>query len=125
MQQEMTIREISDCFGITRRNIQEMEKKGLVTSTARNHYGHLLYDEKTIKKIVVIRFLQKCGLSLIDIKAFFAMDGANREIILKKCVNSSEHMLATIHKQHDYLKQAVNKIGDSDYINQIFLIINP
>ena len=40
----MTLHELCDAFGISRRTVQGYEKLGLVRATGRNPRGYLLYD---------------------------------------------------------------------------------
>lgn len=54
----MTLREICETLGVSRRALQGYEKAGLVASTGRNKYGHLLYDEKARERIAEIKFYQ-------------------------------------------------------------------
>lgn len=76
-----TIREISQ-FRISRRMIQEYKNHELIKADARNKYGHLLYEEKTVETMKEIRFLQDIGLSLKEIKIFKESDNDNRRKLL-------------------------------------------
>lgn len=62
-----TLREISEEWGITRRNIQGYEKAGLVNHTCKNKYGHLLYDEDAKERIVSIKRYQDIGFKIKEI----------------------------------------------------------
>ncbi len=63
----MTLREICETLGVSRRALQGYEKAGLVASTGRNKYGHLLYDEKARERIAEIKFYQQLGFSIKEI----------------------------------------------------------
>ncbi|MDD6956666.1 MAG: MerR family transcriptional regulator [Solobacterium sp.] len=65
-----TIKEINSQFNISRRMIQEYEGYELIKADARNKYGHLLYDYKTVETMKEIRFLQDIGMSLRQIKIY-------------------------------------------------------
>ena len=65
----LTMREVCNYVGISRRVIQGYEAKKLVMSCGKNKYGHLLYDEETVKKMKEIRKYQDFGFSLKDIEA--------------------------------------------------------
>lgn len=41
-----TIRDIEKLLGITRWSLQEYDKIGLLHPSARNQYGHILYDDE-------------------------------------------------------------------------------
>ena len=54
----ITLKEIYELYGISRRAIQGYEKAGLLQSTSKNEYGYLLYDESTVNKIKTIKLYQ-------------------------------------------------------------------
>ncbi len=66
----MTLREICGMLNVSRRVIQGYEKTGLVRMSGRNKYGHLLYEGETVDRIVFIRFCQKIGFELKQIREF-------------------------------------------------------
>ena len=56
----MTLHELCDAFGISRRTVQGYEKHGLVRATGRNPRGYLLYDlqmQTEIQKVISFRNL--------------------------------------------------------------------
>lgn len=63
----MTLREICEALGVSRRAVQGYEKAGLVSATDRNKYGHLLYDEAAMLRIARIKFYQQLGVSITEI----------------------------------------------------------
>lgn len=65
---EHTLREICAQLGISRRTVQGYEKWGLLAPTGKNKYGHLLYDQQAKERIQTIRFYQRAGFSLKEIK---------------------------------------------------------
>ena len=64
---QMTLSEICKLYGFTRRVIQVYEKEGLIKHSGTNKYGYLLFDEKDVRKIAQIRYLQKNGINLKEI----------------------------------------------------------
>lgn len=64
----MTLHELCDSFGISRRTIQGYEKHGLVKATGRNARGYLLYDPRMQAEILKVRRLQKFGFPVKEIK---------------------------------------------------------
>ena len=69
MKVQNTLREICADLHISRRTVQGYEKLGLVTATSRNKYGHLLYDQLAKERIGTIRFYQRAGFALKEIKS--------------------------------------------------------
>lgn len=66
--QGMTLREVCNMLGVTRRAVQGYERTGMVTSSGKNKYGYLLYEEEVIEKIRWIKQHQNFGFSLKEIK---------------------------------------------------------
>ena len=64
-----TLHEVYEDLGVTRRAVQGYEKRGLVKPSARNKYGHLLYDEQAQKRIATIKDYQRLGFKLKDIES--------------------------------------------------------
>lgn len=63
----MTLREICETLGVSRRALQGYEKAGLVTASGRNKYGHLLYDKDAEMRIAQIKFYQQPGFTIKEI----------------------------------------------------------
>ena len=65
--EQMSLSQVCKLYGFTRKVIQGYEKEGLIKSSGKNKYGHLMYDYEQVKKIAYIRYLQINGLSLKEI----------------------------------------------------------
>lgn len=74
----ITLREMCELVGTSRRSIQGYEKVGLIMSQDKNKYGHLLYDENTLLRAKMIKFMQELGFKLKEIKELI---DAPREVI--------------------------------------------
>ena len=59
----MTLHELCDAFGISRRTVQGYEKHGLVRATGRNPRGYLLYDLQMQAEIQKVHQFQKFWIS--------------------------------------------------------------
>ena len=70
--QKKTLREVCNMVGISRRAVQGYEKLGLVTSSGKNKYGYLLYDEEATEKIRAIKQYQEFGFTVKEIKELLA-----------------------------------------------------
>ena len=64
----ITLRELCETVGVSRRAVQGYEQAGLVSPTGKNERGYLLYSESEQEKIKKIRFFQDMGFSLKEIK---------------------------------------------------------
>lgn len=83
-----TLRDIESIYGISRRMIQEYERHKLIGYDAKNKYGHLLYSDESINRILFIRILNKTGMSLSEISRFLEMNADKRLLTLMKVKKS-------------------------------------
>ena len=65
-----TLREICAELGVSRRAVQGYEKLGLLAPAGRNKYGHLLDDQNAKERVKTIRFYQRSGFALKEIKEY-------------------------------------------------------
>ena len=66
---ELTLREVCNRIGVSRRAVQGYETAGLVNATHKNERGYLLYDEKAQSRIRKIKLFQNMGFSIKEIKS--------------------------------------------------------
>lgn len=78
----MTLREVCEAYGVTRRVVQGYEKAGLVAPSGHNERGYLLYDEDRQKQIKYIRQLQNLGFSILEIRHILVMSAEEKRKIL-------------------------------------------
>ena len=64
----MTLREVCNMVGVTRRAVQCYEQEELVSSTGKNKFGYLLYDEEAVMRIKEVKMYQDFGFALKEIK---------------------------------------------------------
>lgn len=83
--QKMTLREVCNMVGVSRRAIQGYEDAGLVVSSGKNKYGYLLYDGAAVEKIHCIKQYQEFGFTVKEIKVLMtASEDAYVEMISNK-----------------------------------------
>lgn len=99
---DMTIRELCDTFGVSRRAIQGYEKAGLITASGKNNRGHLLYDETAQDRIMRIKFLQLVGFRIKDIA--YIIDAPDD--ILKSAL---EEQLQKLKEEQEHIEQLIGK----------------
>lgn len=63
----MTLRQVCDTVGVSRRAIQGYEKAGLISPSGKNERGYLLYDKKSQERIRQIKLFQQIGFTLKEI----------------------------------------------------------
>ena len=99
----MSIGEIAKSLGITRRIILNYEDKGLLTADFKDgSTGNRYYTAETLTKIRSIRVLQKTGLSLDDIHAYY--DGT---LDMPEMIHQLERLRDELNLNIEKLKQRV------------------
>ncbi len=98
MESNITLHELCNALGVSRRAVQGYEKAGLVRATDRNKYGHLLYDEGSQKRIEQIKLYQQFGFKIREIKWLIDAPG--------------EEVKAALEKQVLYLKKEQVQLGE-------------
>lgn len=101
----MTLKEVCNMVGVTRRTVQCYEQEELVSSTGKNKYGYLLYDDVAVKRIQEIKMYQEFGFALKDIKLLL-------EYPEKEYVEMMEKRLAEMKKQLLQLEINVVKVEE-------------
>ncbi len=99
----MTLKEVCNHVGVTRRAIQGYEKAGLVQAIERNKYGHLLYDESAIEKIREIKQYQDFGFSIKEIQVL-------QEVSKEKYLEMLEYRLTLMQLEMRKLRENINKV---------------
>ena len=101
----LTLTEIDEKYGINRRTIQGYEKEGLVSSSGKNKYGYLLYDDLRIEQIRNIKKHQEFGFTLKEIKRLFRLpDVEYQEAIRGKIVDLKKAFLFLEHSVSEMKK---------------------
>ena len=99
----MSIGEIAKSLDITRRIILNYEDKGLLTADFKDgSTGNRYYTAETLTKIRSIRVLQKTGLSLDDIHAYY--DGT---LDMPEMIHQLERLRDELNLNIEKLKQRV------------------
>ena len=95
--------------GATRRAVQGYEKAGLVRAIGKNKYGYLLYDEAGTERIRTIRFFQKIGFSIKEIRLIIDAPGEQQKAVLRtqmeKLKAHREEVSGLIAKIEAYIAQ--------------------
>ena len=89
MKQNKTLTEIRKNLNVSRKAIQGYEKHGLIADSQKDKYGRHIYDEKTMERIIMIRFYQKLGFSVREIKELI---DSNSKQIKKSLIDKKEEI---------------------------------
>lgn len=83
--EKITLREVCNRVGVSRRAVQGYEEAGLVVSSGKNKYGYLLYDEAEVEKIRCIKQYQDFGFKVKEIVVLMdAPDDVYVEMLSRK-----------------------------------------
>lgn len=96
--------EVCKIVGVTRRTLQEYDKMGLLSPTARNKAGHWMYDDAAIQTLMRIRVLVEAGYKRKQIKEL--LHGPTSELgkEMDKVVEVLEKRRRRVEEYLDYVK---------------------
>ena len=103
----MTLKEVCNQVGVTRRAVQGYEKAGLVKAIERNKYGHLLYDEIAIEKIQEIKQYQDFGFSINEIQELQDLQKEKHIEILEKRLSLMQLEMQKLQENIEKLEQLI------------------
>lgn len=124
MEQFKTLREIRDTLGLSRRIIQGYEKYGLIRFSSRNKYGHLLYDDKTIKRMTYIRFYQKLGFELKEIAEFIDKPAKEIKEVLYTKSSEIKNQIEILLDEYNSICSYLDSEDDDRFEKDVLKIIN-
>jgi len=99
----MTLKEVCNHVGVTRRAVQGYEKAGLVNPTERNKYGHHLYDESAVERIKEIKKYQDYGFSIKEIKVL-------QDLPKVECLKKLKSQLILLQSEMQKLKSNIEEL---------------
>lgn len=86
----LTLKEVCESVGVSRRSIQCYEKAGLMMPSDKNKYGHLLYDIHAIHRAEMIKFMQELGFKLREIKDIIDAPSDVKKEVLERRIKELE-----------------------------------
>lgn len=116
---QMSLVAICNEYGLSRRAIQGYEKEGLIGPSGRTNRGYLLYDEKTLHRILFIKYCQNIGFSLKDISKFI---NKSKKVIKKKIEDQIPKLEENLEKTHHFIDDSKKIIQLLDEENSEELI---
>ena len=103
----LTLKQICESVGVSRRSIQCYEKAGLMMPSGKNKYGHLLYDKNAMHRAETIKFMQELGFKLREIKEIIDAPSDVMKEALEKGVRKLEKETA---RMDQIIKEATKYI---------------
>lgn len=118
----MTLRTMCERLNVSRRSIQCYEQAGLLKPSAKNKYGHLLYDEQAFQRAQMIRFLQQLGFKLEEVKEIIdAPDNVRKdamEVHVRMLECETEKMTELIQRARVYINSINGKSENGGKTNE-------
>ena len=99
----ITLREVCEIVGVSRRAVQGYEQAGLVTPSGRNERGYLLYNQAELEKIRQIKFFQEMGFSIKEIKELSEAPKHVKKAVLEKRIQA---LWQEIDRKENIIKMA-------------------
>lgn len=117
-QKEKSLSEIAKELNMTRKVIQGYEKHGLVESSFRGKGNQLIYDEKNYDRIIRIRFLQKLGFSLKEIKKI--AQGKDEAVVcsLTQKEEETNQKISSLEARKAMIEYIVNQLKEGQEIEK-------
>ena len=102
--EEMTLREVCQTLGVSRRAVQGYEIAKLVSATRKTESGHLLYNQNAQSRIKKIKLFQEMGFTIKEIQTIIDAPAdilrealIRREKCLKQRISHTNEMISIIH----------------------------
>lgn len=109
MASNLLIGEIAKQFSLSSQAIRYYEKIGLIKSPRRSVKGYRLYSSATIKRLKLIQYAQKFGLSLNQIKELLEIDNLQDSIIVLN--NLVGNRLKDLEQQVEQIEATIKDLG--------------
>lgn len=113
MNDAKTLKQVCELLNVSRRVIQRYETKELIHTDLKDKYGHLLYDQKTINRMMNIRLYQKMEFKLNEIITFIDKPDKERKEIL---INRINKLKSDLTIKSNNLKTIENYINNNSSI---------
>ena len=120
MKSNLLIGKIAKQFGLSNQAIRYYEKIGLIESPPRSAKGYRLYSSATVKRLQLIKYAQKFGLSLDQIKEIILVDDLESSIVSLN--NAVKNHLKDLERQLKQIEIAYQETERRhQQLNQIIL----
>ena len=107
---EMTLREVCQTIGVTRRAVQGYEKAKLVSASSKTESGYLLYNDLARARIKEIKLYQDMGFTIREIQQIIDAPAEikksvliHQKDILKSDIEHATKMIIIIQEMIDNL----------------------
>ncbi len=106
----MTLRELCNELGVSRRTIQRYEVFGLISPSGKTNRGYLLYDEVAFNCAKRIKEYQSFGFTLNEIKKLEHTSHEERKIILQTKLDILKSDKEKLHETIKILEKEIEQL---------------
>lgn len=92
--------EAAKIVGVTRRTLQEYDKIGLLSPTAKTEAGYWLYDDAAIKKLMLIRMFVEIGYNRQEIKQLLESPAPD-------FIDEFDHMISMLEEKKNRIERTI------------------
>lgn len=110
----MTLRELCNACGVSRRAVQGYEKAGLVRPSGRDKHGWLLYDPAARERIRIIHMYQRFGFQVKEIGPLLSLPPEAQKELLITRKHQMEQQRAALDETLALLTEMINTISPSE-----------
>lgn len=96
----ITLREVCQQVGVSRRVIQGYEKMNMVRATGKNKYGYLLYDQEAVNQIREIKMYRDMGFSMRETRELMNVSDEIRR-------NMLAYRIENMYQELKFLKENI------------------
>ncbi len=111
MKELLTLREVCEKVGLSRRMVHGYEKLGMVGSCGKNKYGYLLYDLDTVIVIYRIKKFREIGFSLKETKKLLSVNESVSKEMLKNRPCEMRQELKRLKIQIEFVEKLIENKG--------------
>ena len=107
---EMTLRELCNALGVTRRMIQRYESYGLVSPCGKTDRGYLLYDDIAYNRAKKVKEYQMFGFTLKEISQFKTRSVEDKKEILLNQLEILKNNKKVIDETIQILEEEISEL---------------
>jgi DNA-binding transcriptional MerR regulator len=97
---------------VTRDAVRFYERSGLLAEPVRTKSRHRIYDASTLERIRLVRQLQNCGLTIVDIKEILFLRDADRPAASKRLTEILRRRLEFLEERIAAMESCRSRLTD-------------
>ena len=103
----LTLREVCEMVGVSRRAVQGYESLEMVRPVGKNKYGYLLYDSAAVEKIQQIKQYRDMGFSVKETKELLIVADDVRKIRILERIHEMQNEVIRLKTQIEIAEKMI------------------